>query len=60
VDAENFVIGRGQQFSRRDLCDECPVRQECLEVALADESLQGLWSGTTEIERRQIRRGRVA
>ena len=25
------------------LCESCPVRLECLEAALADESLVGLW-----------------
>jgi len=33
------------------------VRQECLDVALAEESLLGLWGGTTEVERREIRLG---
>jgi hypothetical protein len=31
-----------------------------LEFALADESLTGLWGGTTDMERRLIRRLRVA
>jgi WhiB family transcriptional regulator, redox-sensing transcriptional regulator len=44
----------------RALCEGCPVRQECLETALADDSLVGLWGGTTDAERREIRRGRVA
>jgi len=33
---------------RRDLCEGCAVRQECLEAALVDDSLVGLWGGTTE------------
>jgi WhiB family redox-sensing transcriptional regulator len=44
----------------RELCATCPVRVECLEYALADESLTGLWGGTTDTERRMIRRRRVA
>jgi hypothetical protein len=36
----------------RQLCADCPVRQECFEVALADDSPVGLWGGTTEVERR--------
>jgi WhiB family transcriptional regulator, redox-sensing transcriptional regulator len=44
----------------RPLCDGCAVRQECLEAALADPDLVGLWGGTTDAERRAMRRGRVA
>jgi WhiB family redox-sensing transcriptional regulator len=43
----------------RELCASCPVRQECLGTALADDSLVGLWGGTTEREQREMRR-RVA
>ena len=46
--------------STRELCDTCPVRRECLEFALADESLTGLWGGTTDMERRLMRRRTVA
>jgi WhiB family transcriptional regulator, redox-sensing transcriptional regulator len=41
------------------VCRACPVREECLAYALADETLQGVWGGTTERERREMRR-RVA
>lgn len=60
VGVEAFIIDRGRQYSRRELCETCPVRQECLEVALADESLQGMWGGTTEIGRRELRRWAAA
>jgi len=40
----------------RELCETCPVRQECLETALADSDLMGLWGGTTDAERRELRR----
>lgn len=56
-----FVRGpRSDYGATRELCDTCPVRRDCLEEALADDSLTGLWGGTTDIERRLIRRGRVA
>lgn len=58
VGVETFIAGRGGQY-RRELCETCPVRQECLEVALADPEIVGLWGGTTERERRQMRRGRA-
>jgi WhiB family redox-sensing transcriptional regulator len=60
VGVDAFVIGKGGRYSRRELCDGCSVRQECLEAALADPELVGLWGGTTEGERREIRRQRVA
>jgi WhiB family redox-sensing transcriptional regulator len=44
----------------REMCEACPVRGECLDFALADESITGLWGGTTDAERREIRRRRVA
>ena len=40
------------------LCTECPVRQACLEHALAHREREGVWGGTTERERRRIVRQR--
>jgi WhiB family transcriptional regulator, redox-sensing transcriptional regulator len=58
---DNFIRGpRSDYGSTRELCATCPVREECLQFALADESLTGLWGGTTDSERHQIRRRRVA
>ncbi len=61
VDA--FVLspakGRLTEYDR-SLCEDCPVRQECLETALDNPDLAGLWGGTTPGERRALRRGRVA
>ncbi|MGO8825641.1 MAG: WhiB family transcriptional regulator [Acidimicrobiales bacterium] len=42
------------------ICENCPVRQECLQMALADRNLFGVWGGTTQAERRRIHRRRVA
>jgi WhiB family redox-sensing transcriptional regulator len=42
------------------ICEGCPVRQECLETALADRNLFGVWGGTTQAERRRMHRLRVA
>jgi WhiB family redox-sensing transcriptional regulator len=42
--------------AHRQTCAGCPVRQECLEFALADESVTGLWGGTDDAERREMRR----
>jgi WhiB family redox-sensing transcriptional regulator len=41
------------------VCRGCPVQQECLEYALAANEQAGIWGGTTEAERRAIRRRRA-
>jgi Transcription factor WhiB len=44
---EEFVIGLGRQYDDhvRQLCGGCPVRQQCLEVALADADLTASGAG---------------
>jgi len=51
-----FSTAPGNLAKARALCEGCPVRQECLEAALGDSELQGMWGGTTELERRKLRR----
>lgn len=36
------------------ICEECPVKAECLDHALNYEA-EGIWGGTTPIERRHLR-----
>ncbi|WP_405578561.1 WhiB family transcriptional regulator [Streptomyces sp. NBC_01190] len=38
------------------VCARCPVRERCLSDALAAGDTSGVWGGTTEDERRAIRR----
>ncbi len=38
------------------ICAICPVREECLEYALATRQDDGVWGGMTETERRRLRR----
>jgi WhiB family redox-sensing transcriptional regulator len=38
------------------VCAVCPVREECLEYALATRQEDGVWGGLTETERRRLRR----
>jgi WhiB family redox-sensing transcriptional regulator len=53
---EMFVPSVGGNFTKaRDLCRSCPVRQECMDFATADEDVVGMWGGTTAPERRQMR-----
>jgi WhiB family redox-sensing transcriptional regulator len=40
----------------KQICRGCPVRMPCLEWALDQASSSGIWGGTTEDERRAIRR----
>jgi WhiB family redox-sensing transcriptional regulator len=40
------------------VCEVCPVRQACLEHALANREREGVWGGATERERRRIVRQR--
>ena len=39
----------------REICSACPVRQECLDFAMADNELTGVWGGTTTQERKRLR-----
>ncbi|GAB3656621.1 WhiB family transcriptional regulator [Glycomyces tarimensis] len=40
------------------ICAVCPVKRRCLEYALGDTSLRGVWGGMSERERRAERRWR--
>ena len=42
------------------VCAKCPVQTECLQFALATNQDSGIWGGTTEEERRKLRRAYVA
>ena len=42
------------------VCKTCPVQGACLEFALATNQESGIWGGTSEEERRKLRRQRVA
>ena len=52
--------GVGVEVARR-ICADCPVKQPCLEYALANRIDHGVWGGTSERERRRIlKRRRLA
>jgi len=40
------------------VCSECPVIEECLEYALVNREVHGVWGGTSERTRRRMRRAR--
>ncbi len=59
VSTEVFFPARGDNLSARvaqRICRGCPVRAECLEYALAAEERFGVWGGTSEHRRRELRR----
>lgn len=61
IDAEVFYPATEDDADAAEakaICAECPVRQACLEHALAYREREGVWGGTTERERRRIVRQR--
>ena len=40
------------------ICRRCPVREPCLEYALANPDLHGIWAGTSRKQRQRVRRER--
>ncbi len=44
----------------KEVCAECPVNVACLDFALETNQDSGIWGGTSEEERRVVRRAQVA
>lgn len=44
----------------KSVCERCVVQAECLEFALETNQEAGVWGGTSEDERRHLRRNWVA
>ena len=44
----------------RAICAKCPVKPDCLEYAIANKETEGIWGGTSEIQRKNIVRARNA
>ena len=42
--------------SAKRVCEACDVSKACLEFALATNQQSGVWGGTTEEERRKLRK----
>jgi WhiB family redox-sensing transcriptional regulator len=42
--------------SAKRLCDACDASKQCLEFALATNQESGVWGGTTEDERKKLRK----
>ena len=46
----------GSTREAKRICSGCPVREECLEYALANDERFGIWGGMSERERRRLKR----
>ncbi len=57
ADPEAFFPEKGGSTREaKRICAACPVREECLDHALANEERFGIWGGYSERERRRMRR----
>ena len=58
MDANWFHPVRGGSVDKqRKVCDSCPVKVECLRYALDNNIWIGIYGGTTEKDRRRLKRG---
>lgn len=59
LDPDIFFPDRGESLApAKAICANCIVRDECLEWALDEGERFGVWGGTSERERRKLRRAR--
>ncbi|GAA5082362.1 WhiB family transcriptional regulator [Streptomyces sp. SID10815] len=49
-----------QTEQAKAVCGRCPVREQCLDWALETDQAIGVWGGTSENERRALKRRRAA
>jgi hypothetical protein len=53
TDLNLFFPERGQTAEpARQICAQCPVRQPCLDYAITNQIVDGIWGGLTVRERR--------
>lgn len=59
VDPDIFYpVSDDDAGAAKAICAGCPVREACLEYALANRERDGVWGGATERERRRMIRQR--
>jgi len=44
--------GNGREA--RAICARCPVTEQCLSYAMADDDTAGIWAGTSAVDRRRL------
>jgi hypothetical protein len=55
-----FGDDKAPAHAAKSICRQCPVREECLDYALADATLCGVWGGLTKPERTGARKARLS
>lgn len=57
TDPELFFPEKGESaVPAKQVCGRCPVQRDCLDYALANDERFGVWGGTSELDRRRMRR----
>src|SRR4249920_505572 len=57
VDEIFFVEKGGSSARAKEFCKDCPVKNPCSQYAiLGGEDIKGYWGGTTDRERKKLRR----
>lgn len=57
TDPEAFFPEKGGSTREaKKICQQCEVKSECLDYALANDERFGIWGGLSERERRRLRR----
>jgi len=53
---ESKIERLARERSAKAICQDCPVRDECLDHALRHDERYGIWGGLTDVERRHLPR----
>lgn len=66
-DTDKFFPAKGKEArtqevisAARIICAQCPVRSECLEFAVRNTVMYGIWGGLTREERKKVKDGDYA
>lgn len=54
-DDEEALLTSQRFAMAKKLCNDCPIRIECLSYAIENNEVHGVWGQTTPIERKMIR-----
>jgi len=38
----------------KEICNDCWIKTDCLKYALQDPNLEGIWAGTTPLDRKRL------
>ena len=57
---ESELERQPREAHAKSICQRCPVAEPCLEFALLTNQDSGIWGGTSEDERRKLRKAWLA